>query len=969
MTGTRNPSRKYFTRNQPYFYKSVDNWEEWDTDEQFDRTFFIGIDDSDPEDVDVALYMIWGGKPVAVVGDKVLDTISSTVELAEQLETEIQSILEEVQELAAAVAQSEIDIEEAVAEMNELVDRCEGILEGAEAARDLAKDWATKMDGMVEEEGEPVDYSAKYYANDASESATAAAGSASEASDDADLAEAWATKTDGTVDGSEYSSKYYAGQSADSATTAGTKADEASASATLASKWATQLTTPVEGGNYSAKQYAQDAGTSATNAATSETNASGSASAASGSATAASGSATLAQEWAVKMDGQVASTDYSSKYYAGQSALSAQQAAISAAGTHFKLFQHQWFDYELNNDMAWLRADTFSWQDGTVYSNAYNHLVDDIDGVTPTTETVGGYTVTFYRAADGHKIVLADQETTVGDIYTATGVAWYYVLDIANEQFKLPRTKYNFDGLRNTVGEYIPESLPNITGGASFAITTNPVTCSGAFKKTAEGSASGVTTGSGILPIFFQLDASLSSSSYQNGAPVQQRGTQQYLYFYVGQFSQSAIEQTAGLNAELFNNKIDIDGNNVVTAGANKILNASAYATNKILEIPQDVKLEFNNGAIALKAGSKVYVPNGFESDGVTPKFDVVTIESDFTKSSYGWNVQTLVFVNPENTGIADLYTGQCYSGPVAPTDSPTMIWYDTANNLVKHTSNNGSTWTSGYSLPVGLVTSTTTAYTSVDRTFNGAGEIGSLCFGLPGIKVQGAFGVNKDGTYKLKTFTTDRVLTFLFDSNVSGNFSIGFDILEDGRITYFGGYINDIKVGEEQPSGLNFAWWNPIKGEMRYVDTSGIAANTLICSVRLGIVTNVLNGKIGSIVQNAVDSLVTSNALNFSTAGRNYLSGLSTPAKNVELTTLASGSGYTAPANGWFRVVANPQPGTFMRISSNFFAPVFINEGTVAVDAELSVRVSKGETVVYNYSGSFYNTNRIMFIYDRGGI
>ena len=32
-----------------------------------------------------------------------------------------------------------------------------------------------------------------------------------------------------------------------------------------------------------------------------------------------------------------------------------------------------------------------------------------------------------------------------------------------------------------------------------------------------------------------------------------------YLYFYVGEFTQTAIEQTAGLNAELFNGKADVD--------------------------------------------------------------------------------------------------------------------------------------------------------------------------------------------------------------------------------------------------------------------------------------------------------------------------------------------------------------------------------------------------------------------------
>ena len=41
--------------------------------------------------------------------------------------------------------------------------------------------------------------------------------------------------------------------------------------------------------------------------------------------------------------------------------------------------------------------------------------------------------------------------------------------------------------------------------------------------------------------------------------------------------------------------------------------------TNCLTEIPQDITLELNNGTLTLKAGSKVYVPNG---SGV---FDVVT--------------------------------------------------------------------------------------------------------------------------------------------------------------------------------------------------------------------------------------------------------------------------------------------------------------------------------------------------------
>ena len=44
---------------------------------------------------------------------------------------------------------------------------------------------------------------------------------------------------------------------------------------------------------------------------------------------------------------------------------------------------------------------------------------------------------------------------------------------------------------------------------------------------------------------------------------------------------------------------------------------AKSQITNCILEQPQNIKLEFNNGVLTLKAGSKILVPNGFEEDGL----------------------------------------------------------------------------------------------------------------------------------------------------------------------------------------------------------------------------------------------------------------------------------------------------------------------------------------------------------------
>lgn len=216
----------------------------------------------------------------------------------------------------------------------------------------------------------------------------------------------------------------------------------------------------------------------------------------------------------------------------------------------FSLLDFKWSDYELN-DQNWLRSDTFSWQSGTVYSQAYNHLVADLTTATSSIETVGSYSLTVYTATDGHKIVLDDEASTVANIFTESGVAWYYIVDTTNTRFKLPRTKYGFNGLRDSVGNYISESLPDHIHTSLVASDRN-------------GNPNGAGD-SGNNRFYWRYSttyynttpASNNNSVYKNGAPVQQRATQMYLYFYVGQFSQTATEQTASLNLELFNGKMD----------------------------------------------------------------------------------------------------------------------------------------------------------------------------------------------------------------------------------------------------------------------------------------------------------------------------------------------------------------------------------------------------------------------------
>ena len=167
-------------------------------------------------------------------------------------------------------------------------------------------------------------------------------------------------------------------------------------------------------------------------------------------------------------------------------------------GSDFDIFDTKWRDATTNNP-RWLLSDG-NWKTNT---KGYQHLVDDIEnklfyrwdvsgtyytakrypevgdivysdaGVTqkgtvayynsstdkldidtplevidnaifygtasPEQETIAGITIEYIFADDGHKIVLADQESNVTAIYNATGVAWYYIIDTTNERFKLPR--------------------------------------------------------------------------------------------------------------------------------------------------------------------------------------------------------------------------------------------------------------------------------------------------------------------------------------------------------------------------------------------------------------------------------------------------------------------------------------------------------------------------------------------------
>lgn len=229
--------------------------------------------------------------------------------------------------------------------------------------------------------------------------------------------------------------------------------------------------------------------------------------------------------------------------------------------------------YTKNTDGEFLVYDDV-WEGGSesITNSSGDELVRDSSkdetALQKQTDTIGDTTITYYQADDGHKICSPDQESNLVALYEATGVAWYYVLDTENKRFKLPRTKWGFTGLRDSVGGYIAPGLPNISGtfmAAAFNYTTGHVydNLSGAFSViNAANAAYGGGGGANNSLAHFQFNASKSNEIYGASDTVQPPATQMYLYFYVGNFEQSAIEQTAGITSETLNQKADIDGGN-----------------------------------------------------------------------------------------------------------------------------------------------------------------------------------------------------------------------------------------------------------------------------------------------------------------------------------------------------------------------------------------------------------------------
>jgi hypothetical protein len=210
-------------------------------------------------------------------------------------------------------------------EAEEFKDTAEGYKNEAEESKNLAKDWAVKMDGKVVEEGEEIDYSAKYWAQSVAEMGEAAKVVADNiddvntVADNIDDVNKVAGDLEGTFKPPQFTDmgRVGTGETEEIEVTGGnikTVADNIEdvnkvADAIEDGSLQTAIdSVPVTVENVRLSNEAKDDAVAASN---------------------------KAKDWAVKIDGKVTDdagleVDYSSKYYADQAKASAEEANVSA---------------------------------------------------------------------------------------------------------------------------------------------------------------------------------------------------------------------------------------------------------------------------------------------------------------------------------------------------------------------------------------------------------------------------------------------------------------------------------------------------------------------------------------------------------------------------------------------------------------------------------------------------------------
>ena len=388
------------------------------------------------------------------------------------------------------------------------------------------------------------------------------------------------------------------------------------------------------------------------------------------------------------------------------------------------------------------------------------------------------------------------------------------------------------------------------------------------------------------------------------------------------------------------------------------IQNIKNKMTNCITEIPQDIKLELADGLVILKAGSRVYIPNGFEADGVTPKFDIVVTTSDVAYSWDSTDTNNLsLYYRQDGGGLIAYATDTDISGG----ETPSIGNFYNVNTNTIYRINKGQVLSYQLSLPLAHITSGSNMITSIDQIFNGFGYIGSTVFALPNVKGLIPNGRNADGSLNNVEVTSTSVTTWTVVGNTNYQQS-GIWVSPIDKTWYLANVYYETD-GEPAVNGNHALWFNHRNNAVK-ITTNGGSTWTTKQFVRIGLISTT-----GTTINSAFFNK------SFQAVDRNDSSWIAEQAmpsnKYINLTLGASNSQYTAPANGYFQISKTAGvSGAQVNFSTpdNGFGALFYSGASTGSYCKGFLPVKKGQTINIQYSATGA-TNLFRFIYAEGEI
>lgn len=343
--------------------------------------------------------------------------------------------------------------------------------------------------------------------------------------------------------------------------------------------------------------------------------------------------------------------------------------------------------------------------------------------------------------------------------------------------------------------------------------------------------------------------------------------------------------------------------------------------TNCITEIPQDIKLEINNGIITLKAGSKVYNGNGV----------LKTTTTDISRVNANYDGQVLIALSKD---FDVLFTGFVPGETVSelPTSTASFkIYYNTTDKKCYLDTTDG--WQE-CSLPIALGTSTVSSWVSIDQVFNGFGFVGSTIFALPGIKGLSPNGNDSlTGIKKNNIISIENILTYTCP-NITANVILDL-------------YANKIAINSQafdKPT-IDLIFFDEINN-YNYAGL-GISNDIWVGSARIE------NGKIVLFNPKHPISLVDKN-------NSSWVAQQAMPSKKyINLELGISGTVYTAVANGYIQLVKQATDANQYLVAYDTNLPsTTVDENTIAikwstsgVNDVLYFPVRKGQQFIIGYT------------------